>query len=60
MISESLQYYYKMVCMITLIAKVNKDVIYEDYDEHVQVLLEHMIHQVHESCWGIGKTKGYN
>ncbi|PHT38313.1 hypothetical protein CQW23_21886 [Capsicum baccatum] len=57
MILESLKYNSEMVNMITLTAEIDKDVIYEDYDEHVQVLLEHTIHQVHECCWGIVKTK---
>ncbi|PHT51644.1 hypothetical protein CQW23_06106 [Capsicum baccatum] len=39
---------------ITLISGIDKDIIYEDYDEHVQVLIEHSVHQVYESCWGIG------
>ncbi|PHT94120.1 hypothetical protein T459_02002 [Capsicum annuum] len=47
-----------MVYMITLIVGINQNIIYEDYDEHVQVLLEHTVHLVHKSCWGIGKTKG--
>ena len=57
MVSESLQYYSEMVCMLMFTAAVNKDIIYENYDKHVQVLLEHMVHQVHESGWDIGKTK---
>ncbi|PHT48353.1 hypothetical protein CQW23_12561 [Capsicum baccatum] len=51
MISDSLQYYFEMVCMIMLTAEVDNNVIYEDYEKHVQVLLEHMVHQVHKSCW---------
>ncbi|PHU07623.1 hypothetical protein BC332_24112 [Capsicum chinense] len=43
-----------------LTAGVDKNVIYEDYDEHVQVLLEHTVHQVHEGCRGIGKTKEHD
>ncbi|PHT42647.1 hypothetical protein CQW23_16672 [Capsicum baccatum] len=39
---------------------IDKNVIYEYYGEHVQVLLEHTVHQVHEGCWGIGKTKGHD
>ena len=57
MISESLKYYFEMVCIITLTVGIDQNIIYEDYDEHVQVLLEHLIHQVHEGCWRIGKTK---
>ena len=56
MVFESLQYYFEMVCMIVFSTGVNKNVIYEEYDEHVQVLLEHTVHQVHEGCLGIGKT----
>ncbi|PHT70117.1 hypothetical protein T459_25221 [Capsicum annuum] len=46
--------------MITLTVGIDQNVIYEDNDEHIQVLLEHAVHQVHKSCRGIGKTKGYN
>ena len=44
--------------MITLYVRIDQDIIYEDYDEYVQVLLQHSVHQVHERCWGIGKAKG--
>ena len=57
MISKSLKYNSEMVCMIVFTTRVNKNVIYEEYDEHVQVLLEQMVHQVHESFWGIGKIR---
>ncbi|KAF3626893.1 hypothetical protein FXO38_29011 [Capsicum annuum] len=58
MISEGLKYNSEMVCMITLTMRIDKDIIYEDYDEHVQVLLEHPFYQVYESYWGISMTKG--
>ena len=57
MISESLKHYSEIVCMIVLTAGIDQNIIYENYDEHFQVLLEHTIHQVHESSWGIGETK---
>ncbi|PHT68419.1 hypothetical protein T459_27906 [Capsicum annuum] len=60
MISESLKYDFEMVCMIILTARIDQNIIYEDYDEHVQVLLEHLVHQVHESGWGISKTEGHD
>ena len=60
MISKSLKYDSEMVCIIMFTVGINKDVIYEDYDEHVQVLLEHIVHQVHKGCWGIVKTKGHD
>ena len=60
MISKSLEYYFEMVCMIALSVGIDQNIIYKDYDNHVQVLLEHTVHQVHESCWGISKTKGHN
>ncbi|PHT34401.1 hypothetical protein CQW23_26201 [Capsicum baccatum] len=49
-----------MVCMITFTMEVNKDVINEDYDEHIQVLLENLVHPVHERYWGIRETKGHD
>ncbi|KAF3655844.1 hypothetical protein FXO38_14499 [Capsicum annuum] len=45
--------------MIMLTVRVDKDVINEDYDEHVQVLLKYMIHQVYESYWGIVKDQRF-
>ncbi|PHT48237.1 Signal recognition particle 54 kDa protein, chloroplastic [Capsicum baccatum] len=60
MIFESLKYNSEMVCMIMLTAGIKQNIIYTDYDEHVQVLPKNTVHQVHESCWGIGKTKGHD
>lgn len=45
--------------MIIFARGVNKNVINEEYDEHVQVLLEHSVHLVYEGCWDISKTKGH-
>ncbi|PHT51525.1 hypothetical protein CQW23_05987 [Capsicum baccatum] len=45
--------------MITFIASIDQNIIIEDYDEHVQVLFEHMVHQVHESGWGIAEPEVY-
>ncbi|PHT37906.1 hypothetical protein CQW23_21479 [Capsicum baccatum] len=50
----------EMVCMIMLSAEIDQNIIYEYYDEHVQVLLELPVLQVHESGWGISKTKGHD
>lgn len=54
---ESLKYDFEMIYGFILITGIDKSVIYEYYDEPVQVLLEQEIHQVYESCWSIGKTK---
>ncbi|PHT48615.1 hypothetical protein CQW23_12823 [Capsicum baccatum] len=59
MISESLEYNSEMVCMIMLTAGIDQNIIYEYYDEYVQVLLEHAVHQVHERCWGIAGSEVY-
>ncbi|PHU08596.1 hypothetical protein BC332_20456 [Capsicum chinense] len=45
---------------LRLTVGIDKDIIYEDYDEHVQVLLEHMVHQVHEIINSVGKTNGHD
>ncbi|PHT32059.1 hypothetical protein CQW23_28396 [Capsicum baccatum] len=60
MISKSLKYYSEMVCMILRTAGIEQKIIYEDYVEHVQVLFEHVVHQVYENFWDIGKTKRYD
>ncbi|PHT36767.1 hypothetical protein CQW23_24467 [Capsicum baccatum] len=59
MIFESLKYNSKMVCIIMFTAVIDKDVIDKDYDKHVQVLLEHTVHQVHENCRGIAGSDVY-
>ena len=58
--SKSLQHYSEVVCMIIFGTGVDKDLIYGDYDKHIQVLLEYSVHQVYESCWGISETKGHD
>ncbi|PHT59810.1 Pyruvate dehydrogenase E1 component subunit beta-1, mitochondrial [Capsicum baccatum] len=45
--------------MIMLTVRVDKDVINEDYDEHVQVQLNYMIHQVYEIYWGIDDSHDF-
>ncbi|PHT66273.1 hypothetical protein T459_30698 [Capsicum annuum] len=59
MTSESLKYYFEFVCMIALSVGIDQNIIYEDYDEHVQVLFEHTVHQVYESSWGITGSEVY-
>ena len=44
MIFENLKYYSEMVCMIMLCAGIDQNIIYKDYDEHIQVLLEHTVY----------------
>ena len=39
MIFESLQYYSEMICMIMITVGIDKNVIYEDYDEHAKYYL---------------------
>ena len=57
MISKSLEYYSEMVCIIMLSAGIDQNIIYEDYDEHVQVLLEHMVHQVIKAAGALVRPK---
>ncbi|PHU22299.1 hypothetical protein BC332_07406 [Capsicum chinense] len=45
--------------MIAFVTGVDENVINLDYDEHVQVPLEHLVHQVHKGYWGICETKGH-
>ena len=44
MSSESLKYDSEVIYMIVLATGIDKNVIDEDYNEHVQVLLEHVVH----------------
>ncbi|KAF3650524.1 hypothetical protein FXO37_18428 [Capsicum annuum] len=48
-----------MISGIIFIMGINKSVIYVDYDEHVQVLLEHAGHQAHIGCWIIAAFAKY-
>ena len=49
-----------MTHMFFLIPSVNEDVINKHDNEQVQVLFEHSIHQIHESCIRIGYSKWNN
>ncbi|KAK4706538.1 hypothetical protein R3W88_033905 [Solanum pinnatisectum] len=49
-----------MICMFFLILRVNEDIINKDNNEQVQILREHFVHQIHESCKSIGLSKRHN
>ena len=60
MISESLKYCSEMVCMISLSARIDQNIIYEDYDEHVQVLLEHRLIKSMKATGVLARPKDIN
>jgi hypothetical protein len=49
-----------MFFMLFFGSGINENVINKDYHELIQVLHEHLVHQVHEESGGIGKSKRHN
>jgi hypothetical protein len=56
-ISHPLKNNMEMFRMIFLIFRVDQYIINEDHYEFVKFLDEDRVHQIHEVCWSIGKTK---
>jgi hypothetical protein len=56
-VSQSLKNSMEMFRMIFQIFRVDQNVINEDHYELVEFLHEERVHEIHEVCWGIGKTK---
>jgi hypothetical protein len=52
-----LMHFLKMFRMIFRILGVDQNVINEDHNKFVEFLHEDRVHEIHEICWGIGKTK---
>jgi hypothetical protein len=46
--------------MIFQIFRVDQNVINEDHYELVKLFHENRVHEIHEVCWGIGKTKRHD
>jgi hypothetical protein len=49
-----------MLHMLLFVLRVDQDVINEDHDKLVQLRHEYGVHQVHEMCRSIGKSKRHN
>jgi hypothetical protein len=56
-VSQSLKNNMEVVHMIFRILGIDQNVINEDHYEFVEFLHEDRVHEIHEVCWGIGKTK---
>jgi hypothetical protein len=56
-VSQSLKNNMEMVHMILQIFGINQNVINEDHYEFVEFLHEDRVHEIHEICGYIGKTK---
>jgi hypothetical protein len=50
----------EMVRMIFRIFGINQNIINEDHYEFVEFLHEVRVHEIHEVCWCIGKTKRHD
>jgi aspartate ammonia-lyase len=49
-----------MVPMIFWIFRVDQNVINEDHNKFVEFLHEDRVHEIHEICWSIVKTKRHD
>jgi hypothetical protein len=49
-----------MFRMIFQIFRVDQNVINEDHYELVKLFHENRVHEIHEVCWCIGKTKRHD
>jgi hypothetical protein len=56
-VSQSLKNNVEVVRMIFRILGIDQKVINEDHYEFVEFLNEDRVHEIHEVCWSIGKTK---
>jgi hypothetical protein len=56
-VSQFLKNNMKMFRMIFRILGVDQNVINEDHNKFFKFLHEDRVHEIHEICWGIGKTK---
>jgi hypothetical protein len=56
-VSQSLKNNMEIFRMIFRIFRVDQNIINEDHYELVKFLHEDRVHEIHEVCWGIGKTK---
>jgi hypothetical protein len=57
MVTKSLQNNSEMLRMLFFTLGIEQDVINEDHDKLVQLRHEYGVHQVHEMCKSIGKSK---
>jgi hypothetical protein len=56
-VSQFLKNNMEMFRMIFRILGVDQNVIKEDHNKFVEFLHKDRVHEIHEICWGIGKTK---
>jgi hypothetical protein len=59
-VSQSLKNNMEMVRMIFRIFGINQNVINKDHYEFVEFLYEYRVHEIHEVCWCIDKTKRHD
>lgn len=57
MISQSLDHNPQMLHMLLSTPRIHKDAIDGHNQLGIQKRPEHIIHQIHEHCWGIGQPK---
>jgi hypothetical protein len=49
-----------MFLMLVFHLGVNQNIVDEDHGKLIQVLLKHLIHEVHEIGWEIHKSEGHH
>ena len=47
-----------MTRMFFLIPRLNEDIINKENNEHIQVLFEHFVHQIHEATGALANKNG--
>jgi hypothetical protein len=58
-ISQTLKNNVKMSSMIFKIFRIDQNIVDKNYGEFIKFRHEDRIHEIHEICWCIGKTKGH-
>jgi hypothetical protein len=46
--------------MIFSIFRIDQNIIDEYYDKFIELWHKDRVHEIHEICWCVGKTKGHN
>jgi uncharacterized protein YeaC (DUF1315 family) len=59
-ISQTLKNNMKMSSMIIKIFRIDQNIVDKNHDEFIEFRHEDRVHEIHEICRCIGKTKGHN
>jgi hypothetical protein len=59
-ISQTLKNNMKMFSMIFKVLRIDQNIVDKNHDEIIELWHENRVHEIHEICWCISKTKGHN